>query len=115
MFKIDGVVSRTYSGGKVGTVTLEVPGSGRYPERLTFKSFDSGVIGQIAKLGQGESIGLDFKLQTEKVMHAGVQLEEAGKDGKTYPVKVPLLVITGITVQGATGESKPIDNSNIPF
>ncbi len=95
-----GTVVRTYTAEKFGKLTLEVQGSGKYPDRLDFKTFDASVISKLKGLGQGETVTVDFALQTEKVSVDGRDITQTGKDGKEWPVKVPMLKVTGLSVEG---------------
>ena len=112
MYQITGTVLRSYTADKFGKLTLEVKGDGKYPDRLDFKSFSSPVINTLRQIGNGETVTVDFVLQTEKVkLQDGTELTETGKNGTAYPVKVPFLKMTGIATVGADSA----DKGNIPF
>lgn len=107
MLQQTGTVVRTYTAEKFGKLTLEVQGSGRYPDKIDFKTFDAGVIFKLKGLGQGETVTVDFVLQSEKVSVDGKEITQAGKDGKEYPVKVPMLKVTNLSVNGAGWDDQP--------
>ena len=119
MNSLTGTVLRKYTSDKFAKLTVEVPGTGRYPERIDLKSFNQAVINQVGRLGAGESVTVEFNIQVEKMKHNGVELTEEGKDGKSYPVKVPMLVISNILVDGSgagvDGAKNPVDDSQVPF
>ena len=95
-----GTVIRTYTAERFGKLTLEVQGSGRYPDKIDFKTFDASVISKLKGLGRGETVTVDFALQTEKVSVGGKEIVETGKVGKVWPVRVPMLKVTGLSVEG---------------
>lgn len=110
--QITGSVRRTYTAEKFGKLTLEVKGSGKYPDVLDFKVFGGSALAGLKSLGQGEVVTVDFDIQTEKVRLAdGTDLTETGKNGTAYPVKVPMLRIN--SVSGATVAAE--DTSSVPF
>ena len=114
--QITGSVRRTYTAEKFGKLTLEVKGSGKYPDILDFKTFGGPSLAGLKNLGQGEVVTVDFEIQTEKVRLAdGTDLTETGKNGTAYPVKVPMLKITAVASASAGANVAPEDTSSVPF
>ena len=111
--EITGTVHRKYTSDKFAKLTLEVQGGGRYPDKLDMKSFSGPVIQKIAALGAGETVTVEFTLQSEKLVVGGQAITETGKDGKEYPVKVPMINVTGISI--TPDMNKLIDDSAVPF
>ncbi len=105
-----GTVVRTFTSDKFGKLTLEVQGSGRYPDKIDFKTFDGAVISRLKGLGQGETVTVDFAIQSEKLSVGGKEITETGKDGKEWPVKIPMLKVTALSVEG---QNKPA--GAVPF
>lgn len=111
MHKITGTVVRSYTADKFGKLTLEVKGDGKYPDKLDFKTFSGQVIAAMKSIGNGEEVTLDFALQSEKVLNSNNEpIMLPGKDGKEWPIKVPMLKITAISTVNA-----PADNDAVPF
>jgi hypothetical protein len=106
-----GTVARKYTSEKFAKLTLEITGSGKYPDKVDFKTFDQGAIKSIAGLGDGELVTVSYILQSEKVMVGGKEVTEAGKDGKEWPVKVPMLKVTAVQ----SGTASNSDSGKPPF
>lgn len=100
-----GTVVRKYTSEKFGKLTLEIPGNGRYPEKVDFKSFDQDAIRAIDALGAGEEVTVTYILQSEKVSVGGKDVVETGKDGKEYAVKVPMLKVTEVKSTAGTADT----------
>jgi len=104
-----GTVIRKYTAEKFGKLTLEIAGNGKYPDKVDFKTFDQAAIKAISELGNGETVTVSYVLQSEKLSVGGKEITEQGKDGKEYPVKVPMLKITSVNTDA------PVGNDNVPF
>jgi len=104
-----GTVVRKYTADKFAKLTLEIAGNGKYPEKVDFKTFDQSAIKDIGALGAGETVTVSYVLQSEKLSVGGAEVTETGKDGKVWPVKVPMLKITSVSAESVK------DNSGAPF